>query len=276
VVTKDANVLRTATDPRTLVDTARLYAVSEAQQDQDFLLQALSSPNFLGRLNTDREYLARPPQALNAARIVKTLMEQRHEGAIRTLIALTRAPAFQAIPSLVELNIVGLAGDRPASQQTVAYWHLHSTPESSNVDIVVDTLFRNRSLPALALFLDKMNDEAHDPLRKDTWLKDPLLRRRNDAQVLLFCERILKERRLSSAWHNQLVEALFDYDERWYKACAFPRPPPRLQASREARNAMIRIGEYALFDMDLAIPGLAGRIRAELAIIGHDADAERA
>ena len=267
---KDPNVLAQSLNPRELVDMARVYALSEDVPDQQLLLQHLGSPSFLGRLNTEQEYLSLPPKGLNVARVMKTLMTQTHPAAADTLVALTRMQSFQQVPSLVELNILGLAIDRPASPGTIAYWDFHSSPESSNIDIVMEAIFANRSEPALRLFESKMNDEDNDGMRKMTWLRDQFLRQRNDVTVLRFSERMLKENTLNESWHNQLLEVLFDYNEKWYMSCAFPRPPERMAASDEAKEVMVRLGEFGLRQMQIAIPGLTARIKGTMKILGNE------
>ncbi len=272
---KDPTVFQRSRVPRELVDMARIYAVSKEPADQAVVLQQLNSKDFLERLNTPQQYLALQPRALDAARVVKTLMDQAHPPAVSTLVSLTQATVFQSNPSLVELNILALSVDRPARPQTIAYWDRHSHPLSSNVDLVVQAIFANRSEPALRLFERKMNDPAQDDLRKLTWLRDPLLLQRNDAQVLRFCGTAIVQKTLLPKWHNPLLEALFDYNEGWYLSCKFPRPPNRMLATPEAKEIMGRLGEYALTRMQILIPGLAAKIRLVLKEIGYKWDENR-
>lgn len=272
MLTKDPSVFRNSQQPKELVNMARVYAASEDPQDHSLLLAQLNSTDFLARLNSEDDYLRLPPRALNVARVVKTLMDQPHPVAHDTLVGLTAASNFQSFVRLVELNIQALAVDRPARAQTLAYWNTHSTPESSNIDLVIEAAFENQSPPALQFVGNKINDPAQDDDRKLTWLRDQLLRRRNDLNVLRFSEAMLVSGGLSRQWHDPLLEALFDYNEHWYLACACPQPPNRLAAGPEAKQAMGRIGDHALQRMQIFIPGLTAKIRAAMELIGHDSD----
>lgn len=269
---KDATVFQRSQNPRELVATARLFAASPDPADQAVVLQQLNSPAFLTRVSTEQDYMMRPPHGLDVARVVKTLMQQEHPAARATLVNLTQAEAFQAYEPLVELNIRALAVDRPASERTIAYWDAHSQPQSTSVDTVVEAIFVNRSEPALALFERKLNDAEQDAQRQQYWLRSGLLTARNDATVLAACERMLLQQTLQPRWHSALLEALFDYDEGWYMACKFPRPPARALATPEARDVLGRIGEHALTRMQLYIPGLRTTIKAVMLEIGREWD----
>ena len=272
---KDPSVFQRSRVPRELVDMARIYAVSQDPADQALVLQQLSSKDFLQRLNTPHQYLALQPRALDVAGVVRTLMDQGHAPAVNTLVSLTQAAAFQSYAPLVELNITALAADRPARPQTIAYWDRQSHPASSNIDLVMDAIFTNRSEPALRLFERKMNDPTQDDMRKTTWLRDPLLRRRNDPQVLRFCGEAIVKKTLSAKWHNPLLEVLYDYNEAWYLGCKFPRPPNRLLAAPEAKQILGRLGAHALTRMQLLIPGLTAKIKLVLKEIGYQWDENR-
>lgn len=270
MLTKDPTVFQTSSNPRELVNMAKLYARSPDPADQMVLFGQLDSDGFLNKLNTPEQYIALDPRSLDVAGVVRTLMDQDHAAASATVVRLIDSKAFQARYPLVELNIRALASDRPACPKTIAYWDRQSQPDSSNIDIVMDAIFENGSEPALQLFQRKMNEDGQDPLRQLSWLRDPLLRHRNDLNVLTFCERMLVDQTLALRWHSPLLEAIFDYNERWYNSCKFPRPPARVAASPDAKQAMGRIGEHAIYDMQVQIPGLTSKIKLELEKIGYD------
>jgi hypothetical protein len=272
MLTKDPTVFQRSKNPRELVDMARIYAASEDPADQAVVLQQLNSRDFLMRLNTETEYIALQPRALDVARIIKTLMDQAHPPAINTLINLTNAGMFQSFYPLVVLNILALAADRPASPHTIAYWDLHSQPASCAIEHVVKAIFANRSEPALRLFERKMNDPAHEDMRKSSWLRGHLLPWRNDPQVLQFSESMLAKNTLRANWHSPLLEALFDYNEGWYISESFPRPPNRLTAGPQAKELVGRIGKFALTQMQVLIPGLTAKIKFAMKEIGYDWD----
>jgi len=274
MITKNIDVLNGSADPRELVDMARAYAMENSPDDQNVVLRFLSSRGNLLRLNTEQEYIMLKPRGLNASRILKTLMDAGHEPALRTLRMLTEAPEFQSFHPLAEINIFALAADRPASLQTIRYWGHHSHHESSTIDLVIEAVMMNRSTPALEFFVEKMNESQQDPRRRTAWLRDPLLRWRNDADLLRFCGWAMTRDALDAEWHSPLLEALFDYNVAWYLSCEFPHPPPRAKASPDSLNLLGHIGEWALTKGDVTIPGLSAKIRLVLKEIGHEWDDE--
>ncbi len=267
---KDPGVLAHSKNPRELVSMARLYAVSREPADQDVLYRHLDSKEFLGRLNTDEEYLRFGARNLDVARVIKTLMEQDAPEPRETLVRLTESSGFQTYEPLIELLIRGLVADIPACPRTIAYWDKHSQPDSAYTDIVVEVLFINRSRPALDLFERKMNDPGHDDEYKEAWLRDPLLRKRNDTDVLQCCERMVIGGTVEAYLHESIFSALFDYSEEWYLSCSFPRPELRILAPDASKDILETLGKHALAGPELESPGLADKIRMALKEIGRD------
>ena len=107
-------------------------------------------------------------------------------------------------------------------------------------------------------------------MRKSVWLRDPVLRKRNDRNVLQYCKSTFVTGSLNASWHNALLEVLFDYNEGWYLSCSFPRPPKRMVAEPEARQLMGEIGKFALTRMKIRIPGLTAKIKLVMKEIGCD------
>lgn len=267
---KDPTVLQSSKDTRALVNMARLYAVSREPRDQAILFKHLDSKNFLNRLNTEDEYLRFSARNLDVARIIKTLMDQETPEARGTLVNLTESGAFQSYDPLVELLIRALAADIPASPRTIAYWDKHSQPDSVYLHIVIEVLFINRSVPALEFFEKKMNDLNHEDECKEIWLRDMLLRKRNDTLVLQSCERMIIGAAVTEDWHECILESLFDFNESWYLSCHIPHPQLRVLAPDKSKEVLGRIGKHALTEMELSIPGLHAKIKMAMKEIGYD------
>jgi hypothetical protein len=271
---KSETVLQTSRKPRELRDMARVYAASPEPADQAVLFKYLDSKDFLNRLNTEAEYMRYPARNLDVASIIQTLMEHNSPAARGTLVNLTQSSGFLSYDPLIELLIRALAADIPASGRTVSYWDQHSQPDSVYEDLVVQVLFINRSDPALKLFERKMNDPRHADEHKEYWLRSVLLPKRNDELVLRAAERMIIGKTVLEAWHEGILEALFDFNESWYLSCRKPRPPLRILAPAESKEILGRIGKQALTKMELAIPGLELKIKMAMKEIGYDWEEE--
>jgi len=273
---KDPAILRTSNDPRELCDTARLFAVSPDPADQQVLLQHLGSTEFLDKLDPAAAYQVFQPHQLRAAGIVKTLMDQTTPAPRETLIGLTQSTGFQSYELLIELLIRALSVDRPATPPTIAYWEKHLAPQSVYADNVVRAIFINRSKPALQLFERVINDPLQDEEYKYAWLRDMMLRQRNDPEVLAMCERMIIDKTVDPSWHEPILEAVFDFEPSWYQTCRKPKPPLRILAPTESKDIFERLGRHAVNTMTLVKPGLGLTIRLALREIGRSIDDENA
>jgi hypothetical protein len=217
-------------------------------------------------------YQVYQPHQLHAAGIVKTLMENEAPAARRTLIGLTTSQGFLSYELLIELLIRALAVDRPATPPTIAFWTKYLHPDSVYADNVVRSIFTNRSRPALDLFERTMNDPAQDDQYKYAWLRDMLLRQRNDPEVLACCERMIIGRTVDPVWHEPILEAVFDFDPAWYLTCRKPRPPLRVLAPAPSKDILERLARHAINKMTLTNPELGPKIRLATKEIGRSID----
>lgn len=265
---KDASILHYSQNPRELTDTACLFAASPDPADQQVLAEYLNSNEFLAKLDPPEAYQVFQPHQLRAAKIVRTLMDNNAPAARQTLIGLTTSQNFLSYDLLVVFLIRALAVDRPASKQTIAFWQKYLHPDSVYKDNVVEAIFENRSLPALELFEQVMNDPAQDEEYKYIWLRDPLLRRRNDPEVLACCERMVIRGTVDSSWHETILEAVFDYDPSWYLSDPEPRPPLRIFAPEPSKVILEQLARHAIYKMKLSNPELALKIKMAMKEIG--------
>lgn len=242
---KDVAILQSAKEPKVLVDTACEFAASNQPHDLSVLFSHLDSREFLLKLNTEQEYVRSRAKGLKVARVVKALMDSPHGVAKPTLVALTKAGNFLSFELLQELLVRALAAVRPSPPDAIAYWDRHSQPDSSNLHLVIEAIFANGSDPALALFERKLNDPRQEIECKTIWLRDPLLRHRNDPPVLRCCERMVVQGSVPEPLRPLVVEAVCGYEREWYLACKKPRPPLRALATPEAREILRRICEFA-------------------------------
>ena len=269
---KDPTILHYSKNPRELTDTARLFAASPDPTDQQVLATYLGSATFLDKLDPPEAYRVFQPHQLRAAGIVRTLMDNKTPAGRQTLVSLTTSQGFLSYDLLVVFLIRALAVDRPASKPTITYWQKYLHPDSVYADNVVDAIFENRSRPALDLFELAMNDPAQDEEHKYAWLRDPLLRRRNDPEVLECCERMIIRGTVDPNWHETIIEAVFDYDPSWYLADPEPRPPLRILAPEPSKAILEQLARHAINKMKLSDPELELKIRMAMKEIGKTID----
>jgi hypothetical protein len=251
---KDLNILATSSDARLLAFTLAEFAASDQAADQAVALRHLSSRAFLLRVNTEEDYFKQRSKTLRIAGVLKTLMDSPHAVAKPTLVALTTSADFLSFAALQELLVMALGSVRPSPPEAIHYWDSHSQPESANLHLVIEAIFINRSAPALTFFETKMADERQEIECRTIWLRDQMLRQRNDLEVLRSCERMVTQGTVPPPIPPLVVEALCDYHPDWYLACKKPKPPPRLLASDESKEVLRRICRFADGNLSLEPP----------------------
>lgn len=265
---KNASILASSRDPNALTNAAVELAVSEDPADQLTLAGLLNSSQFLLRLNTAQEYNTSRPRALRVAKVLNALRESDHAAPQQTLLRLALGGDFVDENWLrQELLVRALVNIRPAPPEAIRYWDTQSAPTAVNRHITIEMLCDNGSDPAMELLEKKLLDPEQEPEYKVAWIHDSMLRHRNDAPLLRASERMIKQT-LPPDLRLVLLEALCSYDASWYPGCEKPKPPPRLEASPEAREILRQICLYARDDMELP-PKLEAAVRATLAEIGH-------
>jgi hypothetical protein len=238
----DPATLKTSRDPKLLLETALECARSARSEDHQALLNALGSAEFLGRLDNKQEYLA-PPRQLRLARVMDALAQ--NNAAHRVLTALTGQRAFTSFEPRQELLIRSLAAVRPAPEAAIRFWNLHAAPDAPYLTVTIDALADNGSEPALTLLATKLADSRLDREDRIAWMRDAVLRHRNEPAMLKMCRRLLDDN-LAAQLKPSLVEALFDYREAWYLSDQPPPQPDVRRASPEAVAELRGIGELAL------------------------------
>lgn len=251
-------------DPMELVEAAEALAASRTDAEQLQLRKALCDESFLLKLDSPSDYL-KPPRQLRLAGILKTLSENSSPSAQQTLLALAVDPMFTSVEPRQDLLIRMLVPIRPAQPAAIAFWREHSTPRAPYKHVTADALADNGSEPAVRLLEEMLADSAHDEQDRVAWMRDPVLRHRDNTVVLEACWRLLQSD-LSPELKNELVAALFDYREEWYLSCTPPQPPDWTAFKPDARRVLARIGEYARDNLQLD-PRTKAAVEARLKVI---------
>ncbi len=237
--------------PQELVRQAVGWANGKTPNEQSMLLSALSSADYLSRIDSREDYIALSPKRLRIARIFKVLMMNDSAAAHQTLVALTQVPTFKDSDAREELLVKALAAVRPAPSVAVQYWDAHSTPDSIHLHYTIDSMCKNCTDTAIALLERKMIDPEQEVDYKLAWMRGPILSHRNDLPLLRGCHRLLQSS-LDPELKGSLVEALCAYrKEEWYKSCDVPVPPDRALAFNEALEELRAICEYAKANLEL-------------------------
>lgn len=260
-----ARTAATSKDPMELMEAAEAAAASRDEAEHAALRSALRDESFLSRLDSDEEYDA-PPKQLRLARVLHALSENRTEPADKTLAALAADGMFTSVEPRQFLLIRALIPVRPATPPAVAFWTAHAAPTTPYKHVTMDALADNGTEPAVALLEKSLADLAHDPQDRIAWMRDPVLRNRDNAVILAACERLVRGG-LEEPLREDLVAALFDHREEWYLACDPPQPPRFEQSPGPAKEILRRIGEHALANIQLD-PRTETAVRARLKAMG--------
>lgn len=258
-----------AVGPQALIKQAVALARSTNPADQSQLLAAMNSEEFLTALDSREDYLRYQAKQLRFARIFKVLLVNDSLPAQQTLVGLTQAPTFQNADKREEMLVKALAVVRPAPTVAIQYWKAHSTPDSIHLHFTVEALCNNGSESAIHLLEEILTDPDQETDFKILWMRTAILKHRNDLILLQACWRLITTR-LPADLKPFLVEALFDYDRSWYASCSPPFPPPRSLATKEARQVLRQIGEYALEQVELSAEQSAAVKRTLVVELGKE------
>jgi len=262
---KDPNVLKTSKDPKVLLDAAVAFAQSDQPADLSTLGQYLQTADFLDRLEAPATADQGPALSHDVARLLKLLMDNPAPQAKAVLASLTQSPPFTAINNRNEVLIRALVTAKPPSPAVVTYLDKHTEPKAVFRHVAMDTICDNGAEVLIQIMEKKLADPRHKAAEKIAWMRDPILRHRNDPAILKSAQRLVTQG-LPPELRLPLVEALFDHEEAWYVGCSIPQPPPRLPLPAESREILTAIGQYALDNLTPS-PELAVKIKATLKTI---------
>jgi hypothetical protein len=264
---RDATILQNSRDPKLLANTAAEFAASDQVADQTVLARALNSEDFLGRLNTPREYDTLITKQLRVAKAIRVLRDSQHAVSKQTLVTLAQGGTFiDGNWRRQELLVRALVTVRPASPPAIKYWDEQSQPAAVNRHVTIEMLCENGTEPAMALLERKLIDPTQETVYKVSWVRAFMLPHRNDLALLQACERMIAGS-LPLPLRYTVLEMLCDYDERWYPCCYHPKPPPRVLIQRDAKEVLARICRNAKANMELS-PSLRLSVNRTLAEIG--------
>lgn len=254
----------------TLLEKSKALARSTDIGDLDRLFTHLGSASFLDALDGPAAYEG-PAFDLAVAGILRTLAENPAARAQEVLAALVTVPTFVDRWQRTDLLISALARQADPPPAVIDFWRRHSAPGAIHRHTAMHALCENASPAAIEVVYHNLTNALHPVPERRAWMRDPVLRHRNDARILEAAYRML-DGALESQLHVDLVEALFDYRPReWYRVDDPPRPPPLSEFDAAAREAYGRLGARALSSVPMR-EALRQKIADELESIGLEED----
>ena len=249
--TAESATLSPAQNPDELLQKMLKLAASTNAQEQQKLLEFLSSMESIYRLDPRNDHIRMPVHKLRLARLYQAIQTNNSAQMRETLIALVRAGKPENCDACDTLLIKTLSIVRPPTAEVVKYWDTQSTPDSVQLKFVIDALAENGTVPAIALLEKRLLDASIEPEQKIAWMHDAILQHRRNAALLASLDRILTTS-LPKGLRPHLVESLFDYrPQSWYRADSLPPAPDSQSLTPEARRLLKKIGEAALKKVSL-------------------------
>ena len=220
-------------------------AASANPTDHKTLMEALSSQEFIFRLDPREDHRRKAVTTLRLARLYQAMMKNDAPAMRDTLITLARLNKPGACDACDQLLIHALTIVRPAPREVIQFWHLHSDPDSIQLGFVMDALCENGTAPAVTLLEKRLTDAKYPSEQKINWMRRALLQHRRGIALLTGVDRWLNTT-LPKTLRPALVEAIFDYrPEEWYRERNPPTPDAQPMTA-EAKTLLRKIGTTAL------------------------------
>jgi hypothetical protein len=248
--TNNVQILSTSNDPNKLYAAAMSLVNSHEEVDHSTLLQFLSKENFLGRLDTAKDYM-KGKKYLRISRLIKAMRQSTIPGIHGIIAGLASQKEFIANETRVELLIWASEVVRPPSSGLVKFWDDHCKPDDGFNGLTAVALTNNGTEQAIALLEKKLAAPSFEDDERIWWMRTAILTHRYDVQLLKACQRLLTSS-LEESLRPELVSVLFDYRPVEWHGPDDGYPPPKAEtASKEAKQLLLAIGEYALAHIKL-------------------------
>ena len=220
-------------------------AASANPADQKRLQEALTSKDFLFRLDSRDDYRMKAVKGLRLAKLFQAMKQNGSPAMHQTLLALARTYKQGECDACDQLLLQSLAIMRPAPAEAMRFFTVHSEPDSIQLGFAIDALCENGSTPALALLEKRFSDSRYEPQEKVSWLRRGVLQHRRNPGLLQVADRWLTAS-LPKSLRPTLVEVLFDYRPgEWYREHNPPQPDPQ-SLTAENKKLLQKIGATAL------------------------------
>lgn len=239
-----ANSTQTSSSDELLQQYVRL-AASTNPADHKPLIEALSSSEFLFRLDSRDDYRRKATADLRLTRLYGAMRKNDSATMRATLLTLARTNQPGNCDACDELLIKTLTMLRPAPPEAISFWAQHSEPDSIQLGFTIDALCENGSVPAIALLEKRLTATNYPSEQKISWMRRALLPHRRGVALLAAVDRLLSGA-LPKSLRPALVEVMFDYrPDEWYRE-RHPPAPDAQPLTPEAKLLLQKIGATAL------------------------------
>lgn len=233
-----------AASPATAALTAD--AASDDPEQLAGLPAKLTDRALLATLNTEQELHALPAASLQLHFVLDALAGNPHAAAATAFDALAAAPMYQQPGPFLTLLLQASARAVSPGPALQSLWQIQLTPDATELDLTVAILLDNGSAAAIDVLEHALLSNAYREDYVVAWLRDPLLRHRQDLPALQMCSRLLASD-WSSTLKGVLVDVLFEYrPDEWYRHDTTPpAPPPRAALTEPARALLLDMARAA-------------------------------
>jgi hypothetical protein len=244
-----------------LAAEAIALAKSKADPDHTRLASMLVDKAWLDRLDPPRAAAGIDPRFLQ----LTPVLEAAAGYAPQTLEGPASSDLYRKSDYRRASLVVASGAAAKPGPKLVQLWRSQLDPEAE-LDATIRALVSSGSDAALQLLADAFASDAFDTELVISWFRDPVLRHRQDPQLLAALDRLLQGGKLNAKRRFALVEALFEYRPKdWYAPSEPPpAPPKRADLTNVARASLRAIADRAVRD-GLIDSARRARIETELA-----------
>ena len=237
-------------------------------QDAESRLRSnLTERAYLAQLNSPQEYLALEPTNLQIYFILEALARNEAAGARALLGDLAASPIYSVPGPYLAALLEASAQARNPAPGLVVLWDAQLAPNGSELNRAIDVVIANGSVPAIDVLERRLLRNEYPEGFVVAWIRDPVLRHRQDLPLLQASERLLQSPGWPQRLKRFLVEAIFDYDrEHWYQIeTQPPEPPARAALTADSRAVLERIADLGR-EQGILARGRYREIRDELTV----------
>ena len=242
-IVRHVAVLNDSRDAEELTAAASALAASQNRDGVIALARVLRNPEFLALLEGSSD--GTTEDVTNLATVFLELATHPSETTGRLCELIYAEERFRELPVRINLILGALAPVTPVTDQAMSIFRETSTGGFAPVSAPL--LLRNMTPRALELFSEIITGDAMNPGAIVDILRRSLLPLRDQLPVLRMCSDLL-EKGLKPEVRAGLIEALFDYQSRYWFGPAMGPPVPIMWplVSTEALEYLVRLAGQLL------------------------------
>lgn len=250
-----SQLLQNSFDQEVLMDAAFYSAASP--KHWVLLSDLLNNEGFLNRLDSP-SVLPTSYRNLRLAGVLRLMISNGDDNAKLLIAQLANSEVFNQSVIRRQLLISSFGELRPMPDMAIQYLNQLCTNESSLRNDVIESLLKNQGPASMDLLIEKLLDETIDRSYKQAWLRQLVLPKRNETELLVALDKVIGMKGISPEQFSELakdiVEVLFDYQPQlWYGVDgeSVYKTPSTDAYTNEAKGVIIKIANQALAMKDI-------------------------